>query len=94
MLFALKKTSRQYKDLLLHSFKSTDTITVDVCDKGVFYPSDNANFKGGIGVAALKTHKPTQLLYMNRIHTSRDTVYDEENIAYLVDGAIKLAEIL
>lgn len=94
MLFALKKTSRQYKDLLLHSFKSTDTITVDVCDKGVFYPSDNANFKGGIGVAALKTHKPTQLLYMNRIHTSRDTVYDEENIAYLVDGAIRLAEIL
>ena len=94
ILFALKKSTRKYKDLLLHSFKSTDTITVDVCDKGVFYPSDNANFKGGIGVAALKTHKPTKLLYMNRIHTSRDTAYDEENIAYLVDGAIKLAEIL
>lgn len=94
MLFALKKSTRKHKDLLLHAFKSTDTITVDVCDKGVFYPSDNANFKGGIGVAALKTHKPTKLLYMNRIHTSRDTAYDEENIAYLVDGAIKLAEIL
>ena len=94
ILFALKKSTRKYKDLLLHAFKSTDTITVDVCDKGVFYPSDNANFKGGIGVAALKTHKPTKLLYMNRIHTSRDTAYDEENIAYLVDGAIKLAEIL
>lgn len=94
ILFALKKTTKKYKDLLLHAFKSTDTITVDVAEKGVFYPSDNANFKGGIGVAALKTSKLTKTLYMNRIHTSRDTVYDEENITYLVNGAIKLAEIL
>lgn len=94
ILFALKKTTRKYKDLLLHAFKSTDNITVDVAQKGVFYPSDNASFKGGIGVAALKTFKPTKTLYMNRIHTIRDTVYDEENIAYLVNGAVKLAELL
>lgn len=94
ILFALKKTTKKYKDLLLHAFKSTDTIKVDVAEKGVFYPSDNANFKGGIGVAALKTSKLTKTLYMNRIHTSRDTIYDEENITYLVNGAIKLAEIL
>ncbi|MBQ8058122.1 MAG: M28 family peptidase [Ruminococcus sp.] len=94
ILFALKKTTKKYKDLLLHAFKSTDTITVDVAEKGVFYPSDNANFKGGIGVAALKTSMLTKTLYMNRIHTSRDTVYDEENITYLVNGAIKLAEII
>ncbi len=94
ILFALKKTTRKYKNLLAHAFRSTDTITVDIAQKGVFYPSDNANFKGGIGVAALKTHKPTRTLYMNRIHTSRDTIYDEENIAYLVNGATTLVQLL
>jgi len=46
-------------------------------------------FKCGVGVAALKrTAKGT--LYMDRIHTKRDTVYQEENIEFLVDGCITL----
>lgn len=94
ILFALKKTTKKYKELLSRAFKSTDTITVDIADKSVFYPSDNASFKEGIGVASLKTFKNTKTLYMNRIHTSNDTVYDEENISYLVDGSIRLLELL
>ena len=52
------------------------------------YPSDNANFKRGVGVCALK-HKPVIGYYMDRIHTSKDTVLDEANIALLRDGAVR-----
>lgn len=82
ILFALKKSTRKYKDLLTSAFKSTDTITVDVAEKGVFYPSDNASFKGGIGVAALKTHKPTKTLYMNRIHTNREPLMTKKTLSF------------
>ena len=53
-----------------------------------FYPSDNANFKKGAGVCALK-RKPVVGYYMDRIHTSKDTSLDEANIALLRDGALR-----
>lgn len=52
------------------------------------YPSDNANFKKGAGVCALK-HKPIIGYYMDRIHTSKDTFLDEANIELLRDGALR-----
>ena len=55
-----------------------------------FYPSDNASFKRGVGVCALK-HKRFIGYYMDRIHTNKDTVLEEENIALLRDGALRLA---
>ena len=54
-----------------------------------FYPSDNASFKRGVGVCALK-HRKIIGYYMNRIHTNRDTVFEEENITLLRDGALEL----
>lgn len=57
------------------------------------YPSDNANFKKGAGVCALK-HKKVVGYYMDRIHTSKDTVLDEANIALLRDGALRYAAAL
>lgn len=56
-----------------------------------FYPSDNASFRRGVGVCALK-HKRFLGYYMNRIHTGRDTVFEEENIELLLDGAVRLAK--
>lgn len=56
-----------------------------------FYPSDNANFKKGAGVCALK-HKPVIGYYMDRIHTAKDTICDERNIELLRDGCLRLAE--
>ena len=55
-----------------------------------FYPSDNASFKKGVGVCALK-HKKIIGYYMDRIHTNRDTVLEEENIELLRQGALALA---
>ena len=58
-----------------------------------FYPSDNASFKRGVGVCALKERRIIGY-YMDRIHTKKDTVFQEENIALLRDGAVRLAESL
>lgn len=93
MLFALKRTTRKYASLLEQAFVSTPDITVDIA-KSAFYPSDNACFQGGIGVAALKRSKLFGTLYMDRIHTNKDVIYREENIQFLTIGAIKLAQML
>ncbi len=78
--------------------EKTETAFTDCDDKQVFitkaentvYPSDQANFKCSIGVAAFKKSKFIGY-YMNRIHTPKDTVFDERNIYFLVDGLKKLA---
>ena len=90
ILFALRKGSERYAQVIEKAFPATDTLKVEVVSKGVFYPSDQANFTRGVGVAALKGKG--RLLYMDRIHTGRDTVYTEENITYLTEGAVRLAE--
>ncbi len=93
ILFALKKTTKKYAELLEKAFVSTPEVIVDIA-KNAFYPSDNASFKGGIGVAALKKSKRFGILYMDRIHTKKDVIYREENIQFLTNGAIKLAQML
>lgn len=93
ILFALKRTTKQYAQLLQQAFVPTPDITVEIT-ANAFYPSDNASFKGGIGVAALKSSKLLGTLYMNRIHTERDVIYREENIQFLTQGAIRLAQML
>lgn len=72
------------------SFEGRGEKQTEVVRSFGFYPSDNASFKRGVGVCALK-HKRIVGYYMDRIHTSRDTVLEEENIALLRDGALRLA---
>ncbi len=91
ILFAVRKGARAHEPLLQKVFAPADGFSVDVCSKGVFYPSDQANFKLGVGVAALKRTKGGKLLYMDRIHTKHDTVFCEKNISFLVDGAVRFA---
>ena len=52
---------------------------------GAFYPSDQMQFRCGVGVAALRK-APVAGLYLSRIHTARDTVCDERNFSFLVEG--------
>ncbi len=49
------------------------------------YPSDQAQFRCGVGFAALK-HKKGVGYYLDRIHTAKDTVMDERNIELLAQG--------
>lgn len=93
MLFAVKKKAKAFVPKLNEAFESGGQFTSHIKSKGVFYPSDQASFNLGVGVAALKKTK-NGLLYMDRIHTHKDTVFEEENIEYFVNGAIKFTEII
>ncbi len=91
-IFTLPKKLHSQAEYFSDAYKS-DKFNVEVLKKGCFYPSDQANFKKGVGVAALKRFKDTKILYMDRIHTKKDTVYSEENIHFLVDASIRFLEI-
>jgi hypothetical protein len=94
ILFAMRKDAVTYASMLKEAFPENESCKVEILSKGVFYPSDQAKFKKGIGVAALKKSKHGGILYMDRIHTKHDTVYREENVDFLTKGAIRLTEIM
>lgn len=52
------------------------------------YPSDQLHFKKSVAVAAMK--KGPLGLYLNRIHTRRDTVFQRENIEFLKKSSLNL----
>ena len=89
-----KNASKKYHSVLSHTFTDTNTKHVLLEDlKKLYYPSDQAGFPMAIAVAALNYKKPFAY-YMDRIHTKRDTVFQEENIQYLKERTIQLIESL
>ncbi len=90
IMILTKKKAIPYSALLANAFQSNGDLEIDVTSKA-FYPSDQAKFNKGVGIAAFKKTKGG-MLYVDRIHTSRDTVYRRENIEFLVSGSVKLAE--
>ncbi len=93
ILFAVNKKASHLKNDLEKSYTPNDMMNVDVADKNVFYPSDQASFVNGVGVAALKKSK-RGILYMDRIHTGKDTIFEEKNIAYLVERSIEFTKLM
>ena len=85
------KKDENFLHLLEESFPAQGEKKTEVVRSFGFYPSDQAQFKKGVGVCALKK-KPFVGYYMNRIHTPKDTVLDEKNLELLRIGAIALAE--
>jgi Zn-dependent M28 family amino/carboxypeptidase len=94
ILLVLNKKSRVYAEQLEEAFKANENVKVEIATKGVFYPSDQASFPCGVGVAALKYSKILRTYYMDKIHTGKDRVYREENIEFLAESSVKLATIL
>ena len=94
ILFAVKQKAKKYIPALEKSFVSDEYFKVDIASKGVFYPSDQANFKAGVGVASLNYSKKLHTLYMDKIHTKHDTVFNEANIRFLTEGAVRLLDEL
>jgi hypothetical protein len=94
ILLVLSKKARGYAKHLEEAFKANDSVKVEIATKGVFYPSDQASFPYGVGVAALNYSKALKTYYMDKIHTDKDRVYREENIEFLAESSVKLASIL
>lgn len=88
MMVANKKAYSEHAENLKTAFSDAAGKTVLIENaKGIYYPSDQKNFKNSIGVASFKKSKFG--LYMDRIHTPKDTVFDQQNISVLVSGFIK-----
>lgn len=66
--------------------------SISVQDRGIcFYPSDQANFPWGVGIAAFRRGKAIGL-YCNRIHTPKDTICEENNVILIRDMLIRIIE--
>lgn len=84
-----KKANQKYHVPIARSFTSTEGKNVMLENlKKVYYPSDQAGFPVAIAVASLK-HNKLFGYYMDRIHTKRDTMFDETNIAYLTEHTVE-----
>ena len=95
MLFVLNKPAlKAYGDEFVAAFPSTEEMTAHIAStSNTMYPSDQAGFPMAVGVAAMKKKKLVGL-YLNRIHTVRDTVLRRENIDYLTTGTLNLLKKL
>lgn len=94
-LFVLNKPAyHKYAKLFQASFPESveRTVTIDPSSKA-FYPSDQKNFPVNAAVASMQHHKLLGF-YMDKIHTKHDTVFQEENIRFLTDGTVRLADKL
>lgn len=94
IIIVLKKKAKKYAPFLEEAYKSNELFSVEILSKGVFYPSDQAVFNCGVGIAALKKSKRFNILYMDRIHTKKDVIFREENIDFLAKGSVKLVKSL
>jgi len=85
ILFALNKGIR--KHWTIDKYFTANSCKVPLFEKAerVIYPSDQNGFPNTVAVAALKKRKLIGH-YMNRIHTKKDTVFDEKNIDFLCNG--------
>lgn len=92
MIAASKKANRSYHVAVARAYRNEGSkkVLLEKLNK-IYYPSDQAGFPVAIAVAALNYKKPFGY-YMDKIHTKRDRVFDEENIRYLAEHTLQLIE--
>lgn len=93
LVCASKAARAQYGDLLKQSFTPSEEKSILFSNlESTYYPSDQAGFKMGVAIAALK-HKKFLGYYMDRIHTSADTVFDRSNITFLCNCILRFLKL-
>lgn len=94
LVVAAKKADERVIALLQQAFQSADgKIAVHCSAKNTFYNSDQANFPK-VGCAVAACHKNWLGYFIPRIHTPRDIICDESNLAYVCANAVKLVEMI
>ena len=87
-----KKANQKYRVAITRAFTSTEDKNVMLENlRKVYYPSDQAGFPVAIAVASLKRSKLFGY-YMDKIHTNRDTAFDERNTQFLKERTIQFME--
>lgn len=91
MIILNKRARRDYGNALRRAFDRVEDKEVRFEKSSVtLYPSDQIQFPCNAAVAAFHRHCIFGY-YLSRIHTSRDTCFDERNIAYLSKSLRALA---
>lgn len=92
LIVAPKKTENEELDALEKLFPSNDDFICEaITAKHANYNSDQRSFKRGYAIAALHLH-PAFGLHLKRIHTKRDTICEEKNLQFVIDGSIRLLQ--
>lgn len=85
---------KQWEVLLRQAFQDGDGFTVGFTNsKKAKYSSDQKRFPMSIGTAALTKH-PVIGYYFSRIHTAKDTVFNEKNIEFIRAGTIRFVDLM
>lgn len=83
-----KPAKKKYGELLRGAFSEDKGKTLYFEKSSTtYYPSDQAGFPISVAVASMNRNKFLGL-YMNRIHTNRDTICDESNINFVCESLI------
>lgn len=94
MLALPKKCTAELEKLLKECFVPENGKEVELASPNdTFYPSDQVNFTYGTAVAALHRTRGG-MLYMDKLHTSQDTAFDERNINFIKYALIRMARII
>lgn len=92
VLFPTKKLKKDSKKMekLRNACGKFEAKSVSIRETGFsVYPSDQANFPYGVGIAAMRSTK-RGILYCSRIHTHKDTILEEENVNILRQQLTKI----
>lgn len=94
LVSATKAARKEYSDALKNAFQPTDNKSILFTKaERTYYPSDQVGFKKSVAIAALKKKRFIGY-YMDRIHTSRDVMFDKENIKLVCSCIHRLLEKL
>ena len=89
LILPSKKISDKYFESFLTHFENDDKLIVSGKDTFFFYPSDQNKFPINIGICACNKNKILGY-YIDKIHTSKDVVFDEKNIQLITDSLLKI----
>ncbi len=94
MLIRNKSARKNWDAPLRTAFSDVPGKTVLWENSGsTLYPSDQAGFPCYMAIAVFRRSRVCGL-YLSRIHTKKDTVFQEENIAWIRDSGVRLVEAL
>lgn len=94
LIIRSKKAREAYGEAIEEAFGPAVEKTVRLEKSATtLYPSDQTQFPCHVAVAAMKRARFVGL-YMDKIHTKHDTVFDERNIEYLTQSARRLTQKL
>ncbi len=85
VMLITSKSAGCYKEKLNKSFYDENKTVIVTKSSNTIYPSDQSVFKNHIGVAAFNKNNLCGY-YIDKIHTSKDVVFDERNIKMIVEG--------